>query len=116
SAVTIPGGGSVASTTPLLNPQVGTTTASNVHELINSTTFYNQTSTRSPQTPDDTVTTAPCTAGMVDVKLTETNLPWFFRALASVPFIDAEARVSLLQQTTDTGSLPVAVNDLNPKT
>src|SRR2546423_734469 len=87
-------GGSVTSGSPLYNNQVGGTAASNIHELINSKTFYNQPSTASPETPDDTVTSGPCTARMIDVKMTETSLPWYFRAFTSVPYIDAEARVS----------------------
>ena len=59
-----------------------------VHMLINSSTYFNQSSP-----VDDTVVTgAPCSAKMVDVKLTETDLPWYF-GLAQVPFINAHARV-----------------------
>src|SRR5262249_36108764 len=76
---------------------------------------YGQASTSSPSTPDDTTTSGPCTASMVDVKLTETNLPWYFRPFTSVPYINAQARVSILQETNQTASLPVAVNDLNPR-
>ena len=39
---------------------------------------------------------------MLDVKLTETDLPWYFKA-ANVPFINAHARVSLLQVDTMSG-------------
>jgi Flp pilus assembly protein TadG len=67
------------------NPQIGGTSLSNIHELINSKTFYNQPS--SPK-PDDTVTAEPCAAQMVDVKLTETNLPWYWRLFSTVPYID----------------------------
>jgi Flp pilus assembly protein TadG len=107
--------GSVAATSPLYNTQLATTQSSNIHALVNSKTFYNQGNTSSPQTPDDTIASDPCAAEMVDVKLTETNLPWYFRPFTSVPYINAHARVSILQQTTDTGSLPVAVNELSPK-
>ena len=117
ASVMTPGGATVGTQGSLYNGQVGNTSSSNIHELINSTTFYNQSSTSSPHTPDDTTAAPPCSPGtnMIDVKLTETNLPWYFRPFTSVPYIDAHARVSLLQQTTDTGGLPVAVNDLNPK-
>jgi Flp pilus assembly protein TadG len=94
------------------NAQIGGTSSSNIHELINSKTFYNQPS--SPK-PDDTVTTEPCSAQMVDVKLTETSLPWYWRLFSSVPYIDAQARVSIRKLSEATGSFPVAVNDLRPK-
>src|SRR5207249_7361457 len=63
------------------NAQVGGTLKEanpqgNVHLLMNSQTFYNQSSP-----VDSTVNTSPpCTAGMIDVKLTETDVPWFFKA------------------------------------
>lgn len=112
-SVTTPGG-AVASGGPLYNTQTGTTGQSNIHELINSTTFYSQASTAQPQTPDDTATSSPCQAEMVDVKMTETNLPWYFRALSSTPYIDAHARVSIQQATSNAGNVPLAVNELNP--
>ena len=91
------------------NAQIGGTAPSEVHQLINSSTYYNQ------STPvDDTVNTAPpCTAAMVDVKMTETNLPWYFK-IAQVPFINAHARVSVVQASTLAGALPVGVPDSNP--
>src|SRR3954452_7922506 len=61
-----------------------------VHMAINSRTYYNQASP-----VDGTVNTnPPCTAEMVDVKLTEADLPWYFK-VANVPFINAHARVGL---------------------
>jgi Flp pilus assembly protein TadG len=91
------------------NAQVGGTAPSEVHMVINSQTFYNQ------STPvDGTVNTAPpCAAAMVDVKLTETNLPWYFK-VANVPFVNAHSRVSILQADTIAGALPVGVPDSNP--
>jgi hypothetical protein len=91
------------------NAQVQSRQAS-VHMLINSPTYYQQTS------PVDTTvdTDPPCTSMQVDVKLTETDLPWYFR-LASVPFINAHARVSLFTVDKYTGALPLAVPDADPK-
>lgn len=115
-------GAFIDSATPISNRQIGGAVQGTLHALVNSTTFYGQTSTNTPQqTPDDTSTYDPCApsggqgASMIDVKLTETNLPWYFRLLHSVPFIDAEARVSIEQQQTATGSIPVAVNNFDPK-
>jgi Flp pilus assembly protein TadG len=110
ASVTSPTGGSATSGSPFYNQQIGKTAQENLHALINSPTYYNQASP-----VDGTVTaSSPCTAGMVDVKLTETNLPWYFR-IFSVPYINAHARVEILERTIANGSLPVAVNDLNPK-
>jgi hypothetical protein len=96
------------------NAQIGGTPAANVHRLINSKTFYNQ-----PTPSDDTVTGGPCSAGMIDVKLTETDLPLFFKPigglLTKVPFINAQARVSINQLDTSQGALPVGVPDINPR-
>jgi len=112
ASVTTPTGETVTATSPLYNQQLGGTTQANIHELINSPTYYEQ-----PSPVDSTVKpTNPCAAEMVDVKVTETNLPWYLRMLSlGAPSAHAHARVEILERTTSTGSLPVAVNDLNPK-
>lgn len=89
------------------NSQLGGTPSSRIHVLLNSPAYYNQ-SGAGPQTGYGDA--GPCTTGYLDVKLTESNLPWFiFPRL--VPAINAHARVSLVQETTRAGSLPVAVPD-----
>jgi hypothetical protein len=93
------------------NAQVGGTDASDVHMLVNSSTFFDQ----SAPVDDTVVTGNPCTAKMVDVKMTETDLPWYFK-VAQVPFINAHARVSILQADTLAGALPIGVPDVNPQT
>ena len=101
------------------NPQVGSTPDSRIFRRINSKTFHDQATTSKPATPDDTVELSACKAGMIDVKLTETDLPWFFPAGdlmdGLVPFINAHARVSFLRLDSTSGSLPVGVPDVNPK-
>jgi hypothetical protein len=101
------------------NAQIGGTPASRVHLVLNAKTFYNQ-----PTSPaaDDTVVGLPCAAGAIDVKLTETDLPWYFKPVAGllsgsplVPFINAQARISIKQIDTTAGALPVGVPDVNPK-
>jgi len=92
------------------NAQIGGTLADNVHLRLNSTTYYNQ------DTPVDTTVGPPnCDASMVDVKLTETDLPWFLKAARLVPFINARARVSIFEADTVTGALPVGVPDPRPE-
>src|SRR6266566_1864382 len=107
ASVITPSGENLSSTTPLYNPQVGESLQSNIHEEINSKKYYEQ----SPE--DDTVKDTPCKAGMVDVKLTETGLPWFFK-LAGVSYINAHARVSILQETSASGVEPLAVAESAP--
>jgi hypothetical protein len=98
------------------NPQVGGTPASRIFRRINSKTFHAQASTGKPQTPDDTIEASPCEAAMIDVKLTETDLPWFFPLTGSVvPFINAQARVSFRRLDSTSGALPVGVPDVNPQ-
>jgi hypothetical protein len=55
---------------------------------------------------------APCTAGYVDVKVTDSKLPWFF---APGIHLNTHARVSILQLSRLNGSLPLAVQDVNPR-
>jgi hypothetical protein len=62
---------------------------------------------------DDTVELPPCEAKMVDVKMTEAGLPWFWR-LASVEAVNAHARIEVKQKETSSGALPVGVPDNNP--
>jgi Flp pilus assembly protein TadG len=110
SSVTTPTGGSTTASSPLYNPQIGGTEQGNIHELINSPTYYNQ-----PSPVDGTVNaSAPCSAGMVDVKVTETNLPWYFNIFKSVPYINAHARVEILQETSARGTEPLAVAQTAP--
>jgi hypothetical protein len=91
------------------NAQIGGTPSEKVHMRLNSQTYHNQDS------PVDTTVGAPnCESGMVDVKLTETDLPWFLKAAQFVPFINAHARVSIVQAETISGALPVGVPDPRP--
>jgi Putative Flp pilus-assembly TadE/G-like len=95
------------------NHQVGGTPFGDVHFALNSRTYYGQSK------EDPTVVEAPpCEAGMVDVKLTETDLPLFFRVASlfeAVPFINAHARVQIFEKGSVSGALPVAVPDDNPQ-
>lgn len=96
---------------PGYNPQTGGTPQHRLHSEINSKTFYNQ-----PSPVDDTVREGdPCAAKMIDVKLTETDLPWFLRA-ANVEYINAQARVEIRQKTIGgRGALPVGIPEVGPQ-
>jgi hypothetical protein len=90
-----------------LNAQVNN--AANVTVLVNSDRYANQggSDNSDPNGP-------PCQAGYIDVKATDANVPWFF-AKRLVPAIQAHARVAAQQVTSLTGSLPLAVQDVNPR-
>jgi hypothetical protein len=94
-----------------LNLQVPPTDQSNIHVLINSTRYWNQGgSNNSDGGP-------PCSAKMVDAKLTEADLPLFFGVipgLSVVPAINAHARVQIQQLSYASGALPIAVPDVDP--
>ena len=89
------------------NLQVPPTDGSNVHVLINSSDYWNEGGT------DYSDGGPPCAARMVDVKITEANLPWYFR-IATVPAINARARVEIQGLFQMGGALPVAVPDVEP--
>ncbi len=84
------------------NDQLGGTPARKVHILVNSTDYWNGSDTSNS---DGT----PCDKGYVDIKATESNLPWFFGFGGFVKSINAHARVSLVEQSTSVGALPIAV-------
>jgi hypothetical protein len=91
------------------NKQVPPTVDPNIHVLINSTEFWNNGGV------DYSDGGPPCAAKMVDVKITESNLPFFFGLGANfVPAINAHARVEIQALNTGGGSLPVGVPDVNP--
>jgi hypothetical protein len=99
------GGADASGATSLYNDQVGGTPASRMRLLINSSGYFGETGAGDNTDPNG----APCTAHYVDIKATETNLPWFLGFGGIVPKINAHARVSLLQQSTSNGALPIAV-------
>ena len=94
------------------NPQIGDTALDELHDEINSKTWYDQAS----PTDDSVRTGGPCAAKMIDVKLTETDLPWWLRLFGDlVPYINTHARVEIFQQKVGAGSLPVGVPEVQPK-
>ncbi len=84
------------------NTQIGGTQSGNVHALLNSTDFWNDGGN------DHSAGGGPCGVGYLDVKMTESNLPWLLQ-VAQVPAINAHARVSFNQIDTQSGALPVGV-------
>jgi hypothetical protein len=94
---------------PKYNEQISQPGAPTVHELVNSKTFYGQSS------PVDATAAEglPCETEMVDLKVTQTDLPWYWQPF-SVPYINAHARVEILQETTAHGVEPLAVAETAP--
>jgi hypothetical protein len=91
------------------NAQVGGTPDANVHILVNSPDpdgYWSNGYTTNGQ--------APCEAKMVDVKMTESSLPWFLGG-SFVPAINAHARVSFRLVSQLKGQLPIGVVDVNPQ-
>ena len=76
--------------------------------FANSTSYWNEGGT------DYSDGGPPCTARMVDVKITEASLPWFF-GLKVVPAINAHACVRIETLSRLAGALPVAVPDIDPR-
>lgn len=92
------------------NAQIGGTSPANIHPVLNSTNYWDQGGT------DFSDGGTPCTTKFVDVKITESNLGWFFGlGLGSfLPAIHAHARVRLEEANAVKGLLPVSVNQPDP--
>ena len=92
------------------NEQVGGSNRGTVYTRLNRNTYE-----VGGPSADDTIETNPCDAGMLDVKMTEAGLPFFFGLAGSfVPSINARARVNIEKLTTTNGALPIGVPDVNP--
>jgi Putative Flp pilus-assembly TadE/G-like len=78
------------------------------HFVLNQPNFYGQS-----KPGDSGLSGSPCNDKAVDVKMTETNVPGIFTSLL-VPFINAQARVSIFQQTTANSLEALAVADSAP--
>lgn len=106
-------GGPAATGGGIYNPQVGNTPASTLHVLINSTNFYSNGGS-------DNSDGNPCSTGFVDVKATDTGAPWFLKVANLVglanPTINAHARVTLKEEGSGAGFLPIALPVSDPKT
>jgi Putative Flp pilus-assembly TadE/G-like len=97
---------------PIYNELGAPTDPANVHVLINSDKFWNEGGV-------DGSSGTPCAASIVDVKITEADLPLFFGSVIPdfgvVPAINAHARVEIQKLYTAKGALPVAVPDVYPQ-
>ena len=118
------GGADANNPTALYNAQIGGVAASKLHILINSRGYfgdadagdYNGGAPCANSPPNEfcrSATDSTVGAPGVDIKATESDLPWFFGGL--VPRINAHARVCLMQETSSANSLPIAVPNPKPK-
>lgn len=95
----------------LYNAQIGGTPASRLHLLLNSLDYFNQGGSDNSDPAG-----SPCSAGFLDTKVTESNLPFFIPLAGSVvPAINAHARVMIQPVSALNGLMPLFVRDINPK-
>jgi Putative Flp pilus-assembly TadE/G-like len=83
-------------------------TEHNLISLVNQPNFINQS-----QPNESALTGSPCANKVIDVKLSETNLPSFF-PFGNPKYINAQAQVSIEQQTSSKGVSPLAVAETAP--
>jgi Flp pilus assembly protein TadG len=94
-----------------VTPTPSSTYSSSQHNLISQ---INQSNFTNQSQPSDTgLSGSPCTDGAIDVKLSETNLASFF-PFVSPKYITAQARVSIQQLASGSGSEPLAVPSPTP--
>lgn len=93
------------------DPGIVNTPQSELHAVINGPDYHGQST---PNEADLAGSPTPCEAKMVDVKMTETNLPWFF-GTGIVDHINAQARVQLFQVNEMDGTLPLGVQEAAPR-
>lgn len=87
------------------------TVGDRLHAQVNQPDYFGQSK---PSEADLAGSPPPCTSKFVDVKMTETNLPWFFGG-GLVPNINAQARVKLFQINQFQGVLPLGVQEAAPR-
>jgi len=91
------------------NVQLGQTPDANVHVLVNTHDPDGYWSNGYRANGQD-----PCAASMVDVKMTESSLPWYLGG-SFVPAINAHARIAFRLVSNLKGQLPIGVVDVNPQ-
>jgi hypothetical protein len=82
-----------------------------LHAVVNGPNYFNQSK---PNEADLAGSPGPCASKMVDVKMTETDLPWFW-GTGIVPNINAQARVQLFKDTEAEQLLPIGVQEAAPR-
>lgn len=93
------------------NAQIGNTSPNNIFEAINSKTYL-PAGNNGPTDPTTYPSNSPCSDSLLDVKITQTNLPWYFQA-GGFQYMNAHARVTW--GFTGAGFLPLAVDETSPQ-
>lgn len=96
--------------TDRFNPQRGLGDSGTVTVRFNQRDFE-----RGGPSDTDTVELPACDAKMIDLKLTEADVPWFLRPASTLFAINARSRVEIQKLIELEGSLPVAIPDPNPR-
>jgi hypothetical protein len=106
--------GPVKALAPLYNEQIGGTPQARIHGVVNNKRYYGQSSPVDGSAEEK----PPCESGQIDLKLTETSLPWYVRVFKSVfngvPYTDAHSRVEILQVNSARSIEPLAVAETEP--
>lgn len=95
------------------SPDEVKTSASRLHANFMRRNYFGQSKPNETDLPA-TGEGDPCTTHFVDVKMTETDLPWIFGSNL-VPNINAQARVKLFQVNQGEGLLPLGVQEAAPR-
>jgi putative Flp pilus-assembly TadE/G-like protein len=93
------------------NDKYPTVDGGRLHAVVNGPNYFGQSQ---PGEADLVGNPNPCQALMVDVKMTENDLPYFFGS-GIVERINAEARVALFQLASTDGALPLGVQEASPR-
>jgi len=98
------------------NPPTDVDTPQNrLYAEINKPDYFDQSGNPGESDLPDT----PCNSKFIDVKMTETDLPWIFRVFgpidSRVEYINAQARVKLFQTNEADKLLPVGVQEAAPR-
>lgn len=92
-------------------PDPDATSQDRLHAVFNGPNYYAQSH---PNDSDLASNPGPCSSKIIDVKMTETDLPWFF-GTGLVDNINARARVQLFQIAQGRDALPLAVQEATPR-
>lgn len=110
-----------ASPTPVTSSGALSSSSHDIISLVNSPTFASiPGDTQNAPDVNDTELSdpnkqGPCKSQLIDLKLTETNTPWFFKVFG-VKYINAQARVGIFRQgASNGGQLPLGIPLPTPK-
>src|SRR3989304_5379769 len=93
-----------------LKPQVGGVPGSDIHVVLNGSTWYDDDSNPLPAELNDPVNTSICDAKILDVKVTEDNVFPLFSLIPLFPDVKRKARIQIEEaESIKEDLLPIAV-------